>query len=351
MKNNGNGNNSKRLHVEIIGFGGTIGMISDARTMTLRPARGIQELVASVPVLKNMAELSLKDLRNLDSTNVYPKHWKELIQWIARVHDKRDGVIITHGTDTMAYTASALALGLGRGLKIPVVLTGSQVPLKTIGTDAQMNMENAMRTVCNAHRKGFAEVMIVFNDRVLRGCRSVKVSEKRFRAFETAGFPHLADITTEGIMFDNHVRQRKESDAFDPKSDFSDGVVVIDLVPGFPPQVIRLLAKSKSCKGLILRGFGAGNIPNVGPYSLIPEIERAVNKSHIPVLVSTKMLGGATHLELYEPGKRAFNAGAIPTGNMTSVMAEVKLMWAIAQGFKTPSTLRAIFETDYVGEI
>ncbi|TAK57570.1 asparaginase [Patescibacteria group bacterium] len=340
----------KKIKVSILGFGGTIAMVPDSKGV-LKPAKSVGEIVSIVPSIKEMADVDFYELENLDSTNINPGHWIKLALHIEKIHDNVDAIIITHGTDTMAYTASALALALGSGLKIPIIFTGSQLPLVAYGTDAKFNLENSMKTVLEACSQGIAEVMIVFNDRVLRASRSLKTSEASFLAFDSPAFPHLARIDAVGVHFIREALKVNKKFIFKVNAKFQRGILAVELSPGLEPDILLETIKSKKCKGLLLKSFGAGNVPTEGEYSLLPMIREAVKKLKLPVLISTKFVNGKTHMGIYETGKMALDAGAIPTGDLTDVMAQVKLMWALAQGPKSLSALSKIINTDFVGEI
>ncbi len=135
------------------------------------------------------------------------------------------------------------------------------------------------------------------------------------------------------------------------KPEFQRGILAIELIPGLEPDLILGLLESGKCKGILLKSFGAGNVPTMGEYSLLEMIRKAVSVLKLPVLISTKFVNGQTHMGLYETGKMAMDAGAIPTGDLTDVMAQVKLMWALAQGPKSLRELKKIINTDFVGEI
>lgn len=340
-----------KKNVLILGFGGTIAMVPDSANV-LKPAKSIEEILAIVPSLKEMAEVTFVELENRDSTNINPSHWTKLAMHIAEVCGQYDGIIVTHGTDTMAYTASAVSLALGRGLRIPIVFTGSQLPLVTHGTDARFNLENAMKTVLEASERGIAEVMIVFSDRVLRGNRAVKTSEAKFPAFDSPAFPHLGTITAVGISFNPQAFQVDPNiRSLNLRPHFQRSIFQVEIVPGLEPGILMEVLKSGKCQGLLLKSLGAGNVPSEDEYSLLPVIQAATRTYKVPVLVSTKFVGGNTHMDIYEPGKLALQVGAIPTGDMTDVMAQVKFMWALAQGFRSSDELRRVMAQSFVGEI
>ena len=335
----------------IISYGGTIVMVVDEKRRAVVPAKDIETILKNVPKLKETADLEFKILSNVDSTNVTPNDWTHLAEFIADNHDKYDGFVVTHGTNTMAYSASALALALGSGIKKPVVLTGSQLPLTVYGNDARFNLENAVKTAVIAAKQNIAEIMIVFYDVVLRGARSVKVSESSFRAFESPSFPNIGDIKSTGIHFNQYALQ-KNDDKFELWPRFERGVLAVDLIPGQLPEIIEESLKSGKCNGLILKSHGAGSVPTVDQYSFLPLIKKSVEEYKVPVLVSTKFMGGNASKEINdEPAVQAIEAGAIPTGDLTDVMTEVKLMWLLAQGHKDTKDLRELIIKNFVGEV
>jgi L-asparaginase len=360
--------------VLILGFGGTIAMVPDASGV-LTPAKSIEEILAIVPSLREMADVELVQVENKDSTNITPSHWAKLALKVAEIHGDYDAIIVTHGTDTMAYTAGAVSLALGRELEIPIVFTGSQLPLIAYGSDARFNLENAMKTVLEACKEKIAEVMIVFNDLVLRASRTVKISEAKFGAFDSPAFPHLSQITATGVWFIPQTLKvgdktpniwfntkpsaeaivqeipRVKKAVLDIKPHFQRGILSVEIVPGLEPGILMAVLKSGTCQGLLLKSLGAGNVPSEEEYSILPVIEAATVKYKVPVLVSTKFVGGNTHMDIYEPGKLAMEAGAIPTGDMTDVMAQIKFMWALAQGHRDRKALEEVIKKSFVGEI
>ncbi len=350
---------SKRLdlpRVKIIGFGGTIAMAPD-REGVLHPAKSVNELISQVPSLDSLARVTLEQVQNKDSTNITPKDWRQLI---SKIHDAEqstliDGIVVTHGTDTMAYTASAVALAFGRELSIPVVFTGAQLPMGTPGTDARFNLENAMKTVIAAKNEGITEAMIVFSNKVLRGARTIKISEAEFDAFDSPAIPPLASITATGIEFQDFAfRHDGVKTEQNPKLKFNRHIFTVEVVPGLNPKLLMKIIESGKCGGLLLKSLGSGNVPSEGTYSLLPVIKRA-GELNIPTLIATKFVGGNTHMEMYDPGKKALDMGAIPAGDMTDVMAQVKLMWLLGnRNISEPVDLTWIKEkiqTDFVGEV
>ncbi|MHB1865397.1 MAG: asparaginase [Candidatus Saccharimonadales bacterium] len=336
-------------NIAVLGFGGTIGMVPDD-SGTLYPAKNIEELFSYVPQLESLANLQLTQLENRDSTNITPNHWSSLAKKIWSIQDDVDAVIVTHGTDTLAYTSSAVSIVLGRNLKIPVIFTGSQLPISEPGNDARFNLENSVKVALQAIAEDIVEVMNVFSARVLRANRSVKISESKFDAFDSPAFPYLAQITAAGIFFNPVAFKNAGTETEKPSFVFNREIFAFDVVPGMDPVLLRSVIRSKKCKAILIKSLGAGNVPSEGPYSLISFIEECT-KNNIPVLISTKFVGGKTIADMYEPGMKALNAGAIPTGDMTDVTAQVKLMWLLAKGHSTIDDLKNEVLRNYVGEV
>jgi L-asparaginase len=321
--------------------GGTIGMRQDVRTSALQPELSIDELVAYAPLLASEFNIKTQTVTNLDSTNIQPHHWSKIAEIIEKEYGNFDGFVVIHGTDTMAYTASALSYALGNIGK-PVVITGSQVPPEILGTDAISNMINA----CMAATMDFAEVAIVFGTKILRGNRSMKVSESERNAFISPVFPELGSIRLQPEITYNNI-PRRHGGALDVKKKFSGNVAVLKVVPGLEPEIIKAVLDSK-IDGLILESFGPGNIPNQ-ERNLLPYIEMAKEKE-IPVLISTQCIYGTTRMYLYEVGQSAMDLGVIPTGDMTPEAAYVKLKWALGQA-RNSKEIAKIFSRNVAGEV
>lgn len=336
--------------VLLIGYGGTIfSKIENNIVVTLKKKK---EIIKMMPILSDVAEIDFKILSDVDSTNVTPYDWTNIANYIGQRYDKFDGFLVAHGTNTMSYTASALALALGPGLTKPVVVTGSQLPLGVKRTDAQFNLENALHTVVEAIKEGIAEVMISFCDVVLRGARTVKVSESNFHAFDSPAYSPIASIQSTGIHFNHYARQIDKNSKFELVSHFDLGVLTIDLVPGQLPSLIEVILQSGRCRGLILKSHGAGSVPDVPDFSFIRLIENSIEKYKVPVMVSTKFMGGNASKDVNdEPAVAAINAGAIHTADMTDVMVETKLMWLLAQGHRDVDSLKTLMTKNLIGEV
>ncbi len=344
--------NKTSYKIALISCGGTIAM-SQRNDGTLIPELNARQLVKSSPMLANFgSKLSIIDLFNKDSTNIDRHDWQALVNKITEVYAKYDGIIITHGTDTMANTATAVSLAFGSALSIPIIFTGSQLPMMVSGTDARVNLERSAKVLLEAMRQHVAEVLIVFSDRVLRASRALKTSESRFDAFDSPAFPHIADITAadEIIFSPNTVISSKTKSTITPVNTFDGGVFAVETDADVDPELILNISMSKKCKALILKSLGSGNVPASGDNSLLPVIKQTLEAGK-PVILTSKFVGGKTIPEMYEPGKAALEAGAGHAGNMTDVAAKVKLMWLIGRGITSPAAVSKAMLKPVVGEL
>ncbi len=304
-----------------------------------------KELLDFIPEIKELADIETIDLFNIDSSNMQPKYWIELAKTIKDNYSKYDGFVITHGTDTMHYTASALSFLLQK-LSKPIVITGSQVPPHKIGSDSKRNVLDSIRV---ATETDMHEVIIVFNSKILRGNRAKKFREVEFEAFESVGMLPLGviehDIRHTGEHYENS-NKNAELVFYDK---LEEAVCIQKISPGFKPEIISKLIEL-GYKGIILEGFGAGNVP-IDENSLIPEIKKAVEKG-VPIVVSSQCAIGFSWMYLYECGKKALEVGAIPGHDMISETAMTKLMWILGNHPDYDiQKIKEIFLKDLCGEV
>lgn len=301
---------------------------------------GARELAAEVPALRRIAEIDQAEVLALDSGDMQPADWITLAQ---RVHGALaggayDGVVVVHGTDTMAYTAGAMALILGP-LPAPVVLTGAQRPLDEIRTDARANLEAAAVIATMP----VPEVVIAFGARGYRGVRSTKADAWAYDAFASPSVAPLVELGV-GVTVGAHVRPRGVLAPFDRR--LEPRVLAVRVFPGLDPALVRAAVRS-GVKGLVLEAYGTGNLPHAyGDLGVALDEARAQN---VPVLVVSQCLRGRVELGQYEGGAAAERAGAIAAGDMTPEAAVVKLMVGLGR-FGPGAELRAFLEANIVGE-
>lgn len=328
--------------------GGTLTMRGGDPT-PLHPDDYTNDLLAELPVLNRIADIETRVLFNYDSSDLQPHHWVELGATIHGALDERrddgsrafDGVVVLHGTDTMAYTASALAFLLP-GLDRPVVLTGAQRPLAEVRTDARSNLVDA----CHLATMDIPEVGVAFNARLLRGCRSIKMDAWALDAF---GSPSCAPLVTLGVTVERggHVLPARSRADFDPR--IEERVLVVRLFPGLDPKLL-LGALRVGVRGLVLEGFGSGNIPRL-ENSLVPVVHEAIEHD-VPVVIVSQCARGAVDLTRYEGGAAALSEGAVGGGTMTPEAAVTKLMLVLG---RAPSggriaAVRRAFSESWAGE-
>jgi L-asparaginase len=319
--------------------GGTLSM-RRGKDGTLAPAADLDvRMRAEVPALARIAELTTEHVFSLDSADMGPEHWLILAERVHRALSAKDvdGVVVVHGTDTMAYAASALALLLGP-LPKPVVLTGAQRPLEEERTDARANLVDAV-TVATLP---VPEVSVVFASRALRGVRATKSDAWDLAAFESPNAPPLVELGV-GVDVAPHVRAPAPLAPFDARLERS--VLALRVFPGLDAGLLSAALRS-GVKGLVLEAYGTGNLPH-GP-ALLRVLEEAREQA-VPVLVVSQCLRGRVQLGAYEGGAAAERAGALSGGDMTPEAAVAKLMIGLGR-FGPGSALREYLLSDVVGE-
>jgi L-asparaginase len=322
--------------VLILHTGGTLGMTGEP----LEPDAYSQALTEAVPELTKLAEIDTRIVFNLDSSDVGPEHWTSLTAEIASSYDDFDGFVIVHGTDTMSYTASALAYTLV-GLDKPVVLTGAQRPLSALRTDARRNLADAVELAT----RDIPEVGICFDGLFLRGCCSTKNNVRDYRAFDSPGISALARL---GVDIDVGEHVRKPTGEFSPDARFDDHVIAVHLTPGFQPRLLDVALDAEDHPhGVVLAAFGAGTVP-AGDHSLAPVVEKAIDLG-VEVLVITQSYG-MVDLSLYQNSRQLAEVGAVSGGRMTIEAAVPKLMHALAI-YDDREARRAYLRRNVAGEL
>jgi len=330
---------TQNQRILVLFCGGTLVMEKDERGSLLTPTldRAIKNLLSMETRLDELADLEVAYIDNIDSSNIRPEHWDHVAEVIAEKYDDYDGFVVTHGTDTMAYTASALSFVL-QGLGKPVVLTGSQIPGTRIESDARRNFVNAVRVAT----MDLAGVFIVFDRKILLGARATKSSESRLDAFVAVNHGVVGDIRVDVRMTADH--RRRTDSRLDLQTGFDENVVIVTLVPGMPPNVLMCIVES-GIKGLVLRGFGTGNVA----YEYQDAVARAAELA-IPVVVTTQCQQGATMMHRYDLGRKLLDLGAIQGYDMSTECIVAKLMWTLKRA-DSVEAVREIMHTDVCGEI
>jgi L-asparaginase len=321
----------------VINTGGTIGMVVNSEGRVVPPGTN-QEFREYFSYLKLIGDVEMMNLfPPRDSINVFPQQWKAIAKCIfERRNDGFKGIVVAHGTDTLAYTASAVAFALGPHLTFPVVFTGSQTGPNVAFGDAHVNLYRA----CETAKKSIPEVVICFGNYVYRAVRAQKKDDRRFEGFESPTYPPLAEITGEITVRSELLRScpKKPCD-ISLKADFETSVLIVPMFPGLEPRFFEQLLEARegapASKGIIIQTLGAGNVSSIDPYSFIPFVRDAYLRG-IPVIVTSHYPPDpGTHTK-YAPAAAPLEAGAIHAGNMTMPAAVTKFRWVLAQVLREP---------------
>ncbi len=324
--------------VLILTTGGTITMLRGPRG-ALYPCEDAGSLIEKIPELRQIAEIEVLSVANVDSSDLTPGLWLKIARAIFHRIKDYDGFVVAHGTDTLCYTAAALSFFL-QELNKPVVLTGAQVPLEEIGSDGRSNLINAVRVAIS----DLAEVAVVFGTLVIRGTRAKKMSVFDMQAFISVNDVPLGTIGL-SIKYNDFARLRSRKKPM-LRAFLNENVAMMPVYPGIKPAVVEYLANNHDA--VVIEGYGAGNIPT-GENSLIPAIAAATSRG-VPVVVCTQCIVGSTEMELYQVGRAALDAGAIPAMDMTPETTLVKLMWILGQT-NDLGTIDSMMQKSFVGEL
>ena len=316
----------------LIYTGGTIGMvrhIQEDGNVELRPPEDRNAFKRNIPEISELVDYDYVPVLNLDSSNLLPEDWVTIATAVHERMDDYDGFVVIHGTDTMHFSASAVAFALGPNLNKPVVFTGAQTDMSIIHGDARINLIRAVRVAMEP----IAEVVICFANHVFRACRTQKRSERLFDAFESPALYPIADITEEILIHPITSRVKQKPQPIDFQPTFRVRVLQISLAPGIMPEWLYPMIEARVVDAFVLLSYGAGNVPSRDDkpeYSFQKLIGLAAEK-YIPVVIASQFPANSTMATNYEPGRKAIQAGAVPTGNMTNACAYVKLNWVMTQ--------------------
>lgn len=307
----------------MLGTGGTIACVPSADGLV--PALDGPAMIRLVPELEEVCAIETKQILNLDSSNLSPEHWQIIAKAIAANYENYDGFVITHGTDTMAYTAAALSQMLHNCQK-PVVLTGAQLPIQAEGSDAPNNIYHAF-LAATSPLKGVA---LVFGDLVIHGAHAKKLYTQNFNGFASINREPLATISHNHLFWQKGALQGGGygEGEFSINTQLETKIAVVKIIPGATPDILDYYVK-KGYKGLIIEGFGAGGVPN-GDNNWLSKLEQVL-KQGLQVVCTTQCLYDGVHLDTYPMGILAERLGARSAGLDTIETALIKLMQELAQ--------------------
>jgi L-asparaginase len=323
----------------MISTGGTIA--SEPTESGLAPAVTGEQMIDMIPELDGLCEIYCSELLNLDSTNMQPEDWATLASGVFTALSLFDGIVITHGTDTMPYTSAALSFML-HNLHKPVVITGAQLPIEDPQTDGKRNILDAFRVAADGRLKG---VYIVFDGHIIRGVNGRKTCSRNFHAMESLNRDY------EGRIVDGEVVLTHEP-APEPilptklYPDLCPDVLLIKLTPAAKPELITAAA-DLGYKAVVIEAFGLGGIPNVRR-NLLPAITSLVEKK-IPVVVTTQCTFDGADLSVYDVGVLAARLGVLSGKNMITEAIVTKLMCILGLT-DDYNTILELFQKDIMGE-
>ncbi len=310
--------------ITLLATGGTIASLQTASG--LAPAMRAEDLLAACPKLHSLAEITARDVFSLDSSNIQPEEWQELARAILKSAEHCEGIVITHGTDTMAYTASALSFML-QGLSVPVVLTGSQLPLYHPHSDATGNLTEAFMAAAAAP----AGVYICFHHKLIYGTRAVKMRTLGFDAFDSINAPAVGYFDAEGLHLQGTERRvENETPRIPPQEQLSidPRVFLLKLVPGTDPEIFNHILRT-GYQGLVIEAFGLGGLHYIRR-NLLESLE-TLSDQGILTFVTTQCLYEKADFSIYEVGRKVLQSNIWGAHDMTTEAALTKLMWVLGE--------------------
>ena len=320
-----------KARVLIVYTGGTLGMTYDAKGVLI--PFDFNHILENLPTLKSLLlDITVVSFETpIDSSNIEPTHWQTIGNIILENYESQDGFVVLHGTDTMAYTSSALSFML-RGLSKPVIFTGAQLPIADPRSDARENLITALE-IASAKNNGLPivpEVCIYFDYELIRGCRAKKVESMYFDAFHSENYPPLAKA---GVKIDYAAEAIAQPTGapLTLLSKFDTNVTVLKLFPGINKNTIKAITETPELKALVLETYGAGNAPNAGWF--LDQLRMAIDRGIVIVNIS-QCPGGMVTQGRYETSKALAEIGVIGGADMTTEAAITKLMLLIGEGDK-----------------
>ena len=316
----------------LIATGGTIASVPTENG--LKPALSPEMLISYIPQACNKCSIDVKQIFNIDSTNIQPEHWMLIVKEIQANYGAYDGFLITHGTDTMAYTAAALSYLIQNSSK-PIVITGAQKPISAEFTDARRNLSDSINFILNGTLSG---IFIIFDGKAILGTRARKIRSKSFAAFDSIGYPIAAFIDESRII--KYMDAPVTTGELKFAQAISDSVFLLKLIPGIRPEILAYLGEHYDI--IVSESYGVGGIPFYDKRNFLRELEALTSKSKIIVIATQVMLEGSD-AEKYEVGALAMERyNVLQSFDMTVESAVTKLMWLAAK-YKTYEEIRKGF--------
>ena len=303
----------------LIGTGGTI---ASGRTEEgLKPILTAEDILSFVPDVKSFCEIDFLQVCNIDSSNMTPAIWSEIAGTIRKQYDRYDGFVITHGTDTMAYTAAALSYMVQNSRK-PIVLTGSQRPIEREESDARRNLRDS---IIYASDEDSQNVVLVFDGNVIAGTRAKKMMSRNFNAFHSINFPVLARIQDGRII--RYIPEEPMRNRVIFSEELSSSICIMKLIPGSRPEMLSYLFENYDC--IVIESFGVGGLPEQLSGQFYKEMKKWAEQGKFTVM-ATQVVNEGSGMEIYQVGKRVKeDFKIIEAYDMTLEATLTKLMWLL----------------------
>lgn len=336
-------------NILLIYTGGTIGMVKDFETGALK-AFNFDELLHNIPELKLLEHTidTVSFSKPIDSSNMRPSYWVQMAEIIEENYEQYDGFVVLHGSDTMSYSASALSF-MFENLSKPIILTGSQLPIGDLRTDAKENLITSIQ-IAGLQRHGrpvITEVGLYFEYKLYRGNRTTKVNAEHFQAFASLNYPALVEsgvhlaVNDQALWKPNRRRKMKLHKGLD------DRIALVKIFPGINRSLLEHIFSKEDLLGVILETYGSGNAPTEDWFV---ELVKATISRGVVVVNVTQCIGGSVVMGQYETSTQLKKAGVISGKDITTEAAVAKIMYLLAKDL-SPKVFKTIFETSLRGEI
>ncbi|MCG8499533.1 MAG: asparaginase [Firmicutes bacterium] len=329
-------------NILLIATGGTIASL--ATDNGLKPFFDAEGLLSFIPEIKEMCHIAGEIIMNIDSSNMNPYLMAEVAETIYNRYHEYDGFVVMHGTDTMGYTSAALTYML-QNIKKPVVVTGSQIVIGKLYTDAKKNLHDAIKFSI----EGLPGIFVAFDGKIINGTRAVKIRTRSMNAFESVNYPYIAEIKLGRVIYHKDIQDIFPVDTSKPfklQTSLCTDIFLLKLYPGIKPDLFDYL--KKKYKGVIIETFGIGGIPCKGD-NILAKVKELVDAGLV-VVITTQCLQEGVELGIYEVGHELAKNAVICARDMNTEAIVAKLMWALGN-FDNLKDVKEFFETPVSGDM